>query len=1015
MELTATIEGRGAAREAGRVSASVAELTLPAQSFPALGAGEVARLGWSVAPQDARRLPKGIIQARVAFADRAQDDAPSTDDVSLDVIAPIPGDEHPIQTQYQQSGDLNFVIDMPWRLAPGRPYLPLLVFLPEKGDYDASTWVRIDRLRILTRAAAGQAATSTPIYEDAYSAQSVVAAPGTEVLDEDGKVVKTAAGAADLRLFGHQDLGQGGRYNIIRLPRAGLGATQGQDDVRFLDVRIEWANRRKFLVAFYRTTTGTSDKVMRVQLATQARPVLSGEGRYFDSHIHTYAEWFQDDGFSLLNPRKAWGGPLPMLMETANALGLTDAVDAVNGKLITTDHGCYYNSLTPEDESPVNRPQFGPTSPKNSGGKTEWQRMHEIFGPTAAEEISFSSPQNVVSFISLPIGAHCLGYKAQHIDGPWHGGSSFARTMGDTWPDLNLPDIMRKLAKENRAENRNSALFAAHPFFSGNAWKDEFIEQALERDPLKRDDRSVNAEGDGFVVKGLQLWNGTFGRHSLESSKIDWDHLNPWADAAFARGNDDWDDHLNRGLGFWHRDLARVMDYELKGRPGIHFPRKVFISAGTDAHGDFNQCEDRLAAIVGFKSTFTVDSNAFGRVLTYTMGDAQTGGTADDRAFEALLDGNSVLTDGPLVRFSIDAEDRFDATSMRWHDGTRASEDKDGRIGGGGAFDGLGTALVRRGSPAVRFAYTLTSSPEFGGNIERVSIYRTSVNDPNPIDQKKDGSGVLAERGQLVAGAPGQELSESLDVHEEGPITKTSAFMLGAYTSADPKTQPVDEGRCLTNPVWCVPYDVKVDVETTVTDAQGHGSIPPGALKVRFDFDMSLEPHAYAVELKALDKTGQSTDQATTAIDTLVPVGGGTGWSDNVTIKDGRYEVTNTVAIPLDLDRYGSKPDAVTFAVYFWDAPRDAFGNPLNKIATTFELPGIGTGGGVGPAHARVTTGTTASASTVAPTTAKRGGGGGGGCALSATGEPAPAPVALFLLVGVALLLEARRRQAVAG
>src|SRR5690606_15970026 len=70
-----------------------------------------------------------------------------------------------------------------------------------------------------------------------------------------------------------------------------------------------------------------------------------------------------------------------------------------------------------------------------------------------------------------------------------------------------------------------------------------------------------------------------------------------------------------------------------------------------------------------------------------------------------------------------------------------------------------------------------------------------------------------------------------------------------------------------------------------------------------------------------------------------------------------------TRPIPLDLDRYGSAPDRVTFVVYFYDAPRDPFGNELNQPAATSEAPGVGTGGGTGPTLKRKK-GSTAAAST---------------------------------------------------
>lgn len=995
LEVVAEVEGRGAFAEAARVALDVSGVRLPPQTTRPLAAGETARVGWELDPARVAALGDRMLLARAWLLHEGDDD-PRADVAFLDILPPGAATERAISTQYQQSGEVNVVIDAPWRLAPGRPYLPVMLFLPEKGDVDTSTWVRFDRVRMGHRLVASAAATTTPVFDDVHGAQQVIAPPGTQVVDEDGVV------QADLRIFGHQDIDVPGRYAIVRLPRDAFGVapTPAADEPRFLQVDVDWSNRRRFLWVFTQTDRGTTTKTLRIQFAAKPRPRLPGEGHYYDAHVHTSAEWYQDDSFNLLAPRKAWGGPIPMLKEAALAIGLTDALDATQGRVITTDHNVYYNP----GDSLRDRPTFGPLSVAKSNGKSEWERMQELFGITRGEEIAFSSPQNVVAFLDLPIGAHVLSYKAQHVEGPWHGGSGLARALGDNAPDLRLEDVLRILAKENRAENREAALFGAHPYHGGNTWRDEHFDAAFERDPLKRTDATVNAEGTNFVTKGLQLWNGHFGRRVLPQGNISWERLNPWADATFARGNPDWDDPLYRSLAAWHQDLATLIDYERAGAPGVRFPRKVFISAGTDAHGDFNVTEDRLATIVGFQSTFTVDGNAFGRVLTYAMGDGQEGATPEERAFEALLDGNSVVTDGPLVTFSVDAEGRFDGERLRWHDGSSVHEDRDGRIGGGGAFDGRGTALVPRGSAHVRLGYRYASTAEWGGDVRSIAIYRTSRGDPNPTDRKPSGAFMLKPRGALAAVAPDTDLEEALDPAEEGPITAPSVLQLGAFTAPAPELVPVDGGRCFTNPIWLVPFDVTVDVTRTEVDASGNGYVPAGALVVRFDFDMSMNPKPYAVELKALDAAGASSDVTVGPIDVLAPTNG-TGWSDRATIKNARYEVTNTRPIPLNLDRYPAGGNEVTFVAYFYDAPEDAHGNALNRVATKFEVLGVGTGGGTGPSIQRTS-------STASPITAAGGrrGGGGGGCAMlpaPATGVTHAPALALLVLAG---LVVARRR-----
>ncbi len=1002
LELAATIEGRGAVADGAQVTCKVGPVKLENRLVESLRPGATSKLVWRLSPAQVRELPATIVAARVALLGREGDADQAQDDVELDLLAPVPGVEKTVQTQYQQSGDLNVIFDAPWRCAPGRPYVPVQLFLPEKGDLDPATWVRFDRVTLAIRQSASAAGTTTTVFEDVHGAQTTRAPAGTQVCDDEGQVQPS------LRIFNHQDLDLPGRSTVIRLPRDafGVASTPAADEARFVVARAEWSSRRKFLFVFSRTATGTAEKVLRVGFPKAPRASLSSEGRYFDAHVHTMAEWYQDDSFSLLAPRKAWGGPIPMLKEVALSLGLTDALDATQGRVVTTDHNCYYNSQNADKDSLKNRPPFGPTSLASSGGKGEFERMGELFGATRGEEISFSAPQNIVAFLNLPIGAHVLAYRAGHFEGPWHGGSGFARTLGDPFKNVELTDILEQLTRQNRAENRRAAFYGAHPWQGSNMWKSANFDEAFELDATKRDDRSVHVEGDAFASKGLQVWNGEFGRHVLPTSQIDWEKQNPWADATFTRGNPDWDGDLVKATGEWHGLLAKLMAFETKARPGVRFPRKVFINAGTDAHGDFNMTEDRMATIVGLKSTFGVDGNAFGKVLTYALGEGKPGATADARAFEGLVDGNSVLTDGPLVRFSVDAEDRFDGESLRWTETAAVASDLDGRIGGGGTFDGQGTALVRRNSTHVRLSYRHASTSEGGGDVKRIAILRTSVNDANPNTKKKNGAPTLAERGSLAVGPAGQDASEALNEAEEGLVSTTTALQLYGYTATSIDDLGADGGRCLTNPVYAVPFDVTVTVGETTTDAQGNGSIAPGALKVRFDFDMSMTRKAYAVELKALDSTGASHEKAIGPIDTLAPAAGD-GWSDNGPVKDCRFEVTNTAAIPVNLDRFPSATQ-VTFVVYFYEAPQDAFGNELNRPATTFDVLGVGTGGGTGPAAAR----STAASRPGMATSGKRGGGGGGGCALTATSPStsAPAtPLAALALTFVALVALRRR------
>ena len=987
-ELRATVEGRGLGAPR-RLEARLGERVLEPRPLAPLAPGERVELAWTLPAEEALALPDAIVTCELRLS--GVDDEPENDVAWLELLPPRDGG---IATQYQQGGKLSFIADAPWRLAPGRDYLPVMLFVPEKGDLDPNTWLELERVALFRHDVPVRTTNPQLLYRDSRSAGQT-AEPGVVLLDEMGQAVRRA-GRPDLRAFRHDRIQSPGRYTIVRVPRAAFGVSGGADEDRYVTCEVEWTNRRRFLSVFWRTHTGSYRKTLKTRFAAAPRPYLPGEGHYFDAHMHTTAEWYQDDAFDVLAPRKAFGGPIPMIQESAFALGLTDAPGATADTVVTTDHNAFYR---PGDDL-RDRPQFGPTAPQNSNGKSEWERMGDLFGRTRGEEVTFTQLNRMIGPVPLPTGAHLLTYRAEHVDGPWHGGSGFARTLGSKDPDLPLADLLHQLSHGHRPTNRRAASYAAHPLSGSAGWADENILLGFELDPSTRTDLAVNAEGDGFVLKGLQVWNGDKKGRAVDPKTIDWLDLNPFVEPNFVAGDPDWDERVHRALGKLHELNALVLDYELAARPGVRFPRKVFGVAGNDAHGDFNYTETRSATILPLQSTFKVHRGAFGRVLTYALGDGHAGATSAERALEAMAVGSSVVTDGPLLRFTLDAEDRFDASALRWHDLDPRAEDADGRIGGGGVFDGQGTALVRRGSPNVRYGYTYLSTPEWG-DVTAIEVYRTSANDPNPVGTKPSGAPRLTPRGHLAVGGAGLELEEPLDPAEEGLIHTPTVLSLGAFTHGDPDTAPVEGKRCFTNGVWAVPYDVEVVVGQTQTDASGNGYLPPGELTVRFRFDASLEPTTYAVELKALSSAGESSDQSLGAIDVLVP-SQGSGWSDQPTHQSSVFEVTNQRDVPLNLDRYPAAGNDVSFVVYFYDAPRDAFGNALNRPATSFTVPGVGTGGGTGPALPRA--GTTTPGATPAPAGGR---GGSGGCALA----DEPDHGALLGLLGLLGLLALRRRR----
>ena len=177
-----------------------------------------------------------------------------------------------------------------------------------------------------------------------------------------------------------------------------------------------------------------------------------------------------------------------------------------------------------------------------------------------------------------------------------------------------------------------------------------------------------------------------------------------------------------------------------------------------------------------------------------------------------------------------------------------------------------------------------------------------------------------------------------------------------------------------------VPYDVQVRVLRV--DA---GAIPPGGLEARFDFDVSMDPTVHDVFVQALDGDGDSTGPR---LSQLVAASG-SGWSDRSGLRSSTCTLVNRDRIPLGGVDYPA-PGQVTFVVVWADPPRDAAGNALHPIATTFTTAKV-----------------TASATVAASLTAAPGPGrSGGACAVGrgAATPPATAGALGLLLVALAVV-----------
>ncbi|MCW8140881.1 MAG: hypothetical protein KIT58_18415, partial [Planctomycetota bacterium] len=827
------------------------------------------------------------------------------------------------------------------RIDPQRPYVPVQVFVPSKGGRTPATRLRVTRSEVLVRDT--PTGPGTRVYDDAWGMRPTAAPQGLVIVDELG-APRTGATAQDL--FGDVELDMNGRHDVLRLPRDVLGVPLAPAALtdKFVDVKVSWEQRRTLLFGLTSTRSGSHRAVMRVRFSPTALPSLPGENHYHDVHHHTIAEWYFGSPLDLFAPRKAYGGPLQMVFESAYAMGVIAAPtqQAAWGRIITTDHSSFNNRTIPDPDGPDHRPPFGPQSPARNPGVGQLEAFRNVLGPSVGEEVAFKQdipiPKIHIPFVNqlvnqlanllpgVPLGAHMLLYHADHVEGPWHGGG-WLRGPGNPNVDVNLFPLLEDVAKNRQARQGKAFVYAAHPF-SGQGWRDENLERAYGLDPAHRTRAEVHDQTNKFVVKGVEFFNGR-GTRSLPTNHIDFNDLNPWANQTFSRGETGWDKGLWVGMTEWHRMMARTLEYAFTSEPETRFVRKIYQAGGSDAHGDFNFSVGRAATPLSIQMTYNVGDEAYYGVRTYCFADGKAGPTPEDRWMLAYADGNCVTTDGPLLTLGLDADRRFDSTGRRWHDATLAAADEDGRIGGDGALDGGFTALVRRGSDAPAFRYRYSTSPEWGP-IQVIHLYKTEAGAANPTRRRGNVDQIVGVNQLALAGAD-QDLAQPLDPAREGPVTKITAFAAGAYTGGDPDQVELgpDDYRCWTNPIFVVPYDVDVDV--TAVDA-ATGTIPAGALEVRWTFDISMDPTARDVEVKALDGQGASTDLSVPALTRLVPRAG-SGWSDRPGIRSSVLTLTNQDPIPLGGDAYPTA-GTVSFVAYGRDPPRDAAGNDLNPIAT---------------------------------------------------------------------------------
>ena len=748
-----------------------------------------------------------------------------------------------------------------------------------------------------------------------------------------------------------------GRYNIVRVPRALLDQVTVGGNC-WVHVQLEWELTKVVRGQVVRPAKGTYAQMLQVQMGENALPTLPGlAGNYLDAHYHTIAEWYNPEpGFvadlQLDAPRQKYGGPIPMLVESAWALGAIDGASfqAAKDKLVTTDHNAFYV----KDDSLPHRPPYGPTSSGQSEGKTEFEQMRALLGQSAGEELCYQKDG------LKSVGVHMLDYRARHYDGTWNAKPPLGRYLHSLLRGIELPTMEKVVGEmaQGGAGNEHAFCYASHPV-SSIPWEDAKLEAALGNYERVKD--------KSFPFKGIQVWNTRPARaHSAHKLFKYLDNLNPFVNGGW-QGGVAFDKEIHEALVKYRHLLNKFALYRLPSDPKQRLVRKHYILAGSDSHGDFNYTVGGLAtvitAILGENDrtddTLELHDSAFMRVRNFVA----TQGYGAPEAMEAMAHGAIVITDGPLVWFELDGDGRFDQEAMSF-DAAAAPrfKDRDGRIGGAGAYDGERTVLVANDSRPV-FRYSYTNYDEFGrpthkdelgrptrkdGSITSIPIYKTDLGSASfaaGSGGRMQGNGKLEAHGGR---AFGKVHFEAMDPAEEGLPGTVSAIQVGVSTGADADTSPADVYRAITNPVWMVRLELKALVDPARFDAATK-TIAPGGLKLELRSPISLGKQRVKLVLKALDATGKSGE----VLCELDPE----GWADGQdeqgqAYAGGLFRATNKAAIALrDLPRWGAA-GKVTLVAMTKDPLQDTFGNALNRVAASFELdPATGApGAGAGPA-----------------------------------------------------------------
>jgi len=372
---------------------------------------------------------------------------------------------------------------------------------------------------------------------------------------------------------------------------------------------------------------------LRVFRSDNDFPKLSGWSRG-DLHYHSF----------YTNNSAEFGLPLDATKQMAKAVGLD--------YMITSNHSCDYDNYGTSMQANWSR--------ENSEMQTLNSQDSSMIFMHGMEASVKNSAGNIVHMLSYP-------NPNSPYSMPYLGDGNGDLTMTSVSID-NLLDSLTKY---------NGFSYAAHPFagqdklsatISGGIWNVNDPGFLANGDSIAGHDvvicnntsvvsdlYSSNSSQKLFKdkLKGGQIWNY---RNSMETTDQKW---NPWNDeysssitafAPYAITNTYY--HYNRFLqGLEVSKFLLKKGLKMKNANNNLQNYKFFMSAGSDAHGDFNFSNTNF--VYGY--TLDISDAAIGKPSTIVYCPSGMG-HAGNNVLTSLENGHAIFSDGPLISISISTD-----------------------------------------------------------------------------------------------------------------------------------------------------------------------------------------------------------------------------------------------------------------------------------------------------------------------------------------------------------------------